>query len=175
MRLRACGWREQATFLLLSVWGLRAAASFVALPVGMAPLFEGAAFAPVFQSKFRLKAFDDGKLRCYLDTAAGTQEVAARFRGLTKTQFHSLISFIEQFPTSQNQTLNSAAVSHADFQSAFDCCFEKALGRKPSRKLAAIHQQHATATSNEKSHSHRSRSPPSPSSKAPPMRSSVRA
>lgn len=132
----------------------------------MAPLFQSAGLSPLFQCKFRLKAFDDGKLRCYLDTAAGTQEVAARFRGLSKEQFDSLFSCIEQLQASENQSFNTAAVSPARlqyrFQSAFDCCMEKALGRRPSRNLA------------EKADSRHSRSPSSPASKQPNKRSSLR-
>lgn len=139
----------------------------------MAPLFEAAGFAPFFQCKFRLKAFDDGKLRCYADTATGTLEVVARFHGLTMEQFNSLFSCIKQLQKSENHSSNTA-VSLAAFQSAFDGCFEQALGRRPPRKAAALEQQHAAATSNPKADPRHSHSPPSPSSKQPPKRVSLR-
>ena len=91
--LCVCGWREEYERASLSLsfrGGLFSLRAYANSPVGMAPLFEAAGFAPFFQCKFRLKAFDDGKLRCYADTATGTVEVVARFHGLTMEQFNSL-------------------------------------------------------------------------------------
>ena len=129
--LCVCGWREEYERASLSLsfrGGLFSLRAYANSPVGMAPLFEAAGFAPFFQCKFRLKAFDDGKLRCYADTATGTVEVVARFHGLTMEQFNSLFSCIKQLQKSENHSSNTA-VSLAAFQSAFDGCFEQALGR----------------------------------------------
>ena len=123
----------------------------------MAPRFEASGFASSFRCKFRLKALDDGKLRCYFHTETSIQEVAARFRGLSQKQFDALVSAIEKFQGGENRCMNTA-VSHSACEHVFDCCIEQAVGRKPQRMPD----------------SRRSLSPPSPSSKPPAKRSSVR-
>ena len=62
----------------------------------MAPRFQASGVASFCRCKFRLNAYDDGKVRCFFETGAGHHEVAARFRGLSEHQFRLLVSKMEQ-------------------------------------------------------------------------------
>jgi hypothetical protein len=140
----------------------------------MAPRFEAAGFASFLQCKFRLKALDDWKVRCYFDVHGGMKEVAARYRGLTQEQFNSLTAAMEQYQGCENDSIQSIDCM-IQLQSFFDSCYEQALGRKPIRKQPAAPSSHRSVhvLTDELSNQH-SHSPPSPESKQLTKRASLR-